>query len=302
MHLKPINCRGPFFAITECILLAGEKNVNECDMLKAMKEKEVSQERSEVEVAREYFQKEGIEMVLFDMDSTLVETTEGFKRYITEFGDWIRGKSGSSDRAEFIYEKFFSAYKGLREEFGVYPTISEVIADNLRKEYGLVKDEEYEVALMRLMKVYRDPFKECQGARKVVELVMASGIRTGVVTIAGEEWTQVKIREHFFGQFEGYYCVDALGKKDKWAWKRGLDKFGIQADEVMVVGDSWWSDVVPALQLGVNRVVWVNEDNEDYQDERVLEIRGIRELREVWLDGATPGNRTQDLLFTKQPL
>ena len=302
MHLKPINCRGPFFAITGCILLAGGKNVNEYGMLEAMKERENGRERFEVEKARGYFQREGIEMVLFDMDSTLVKTTEGFRESINEFCQWVKEESGSEDEAEEIQRKFLEIYGPLRAEFGVYPVISEVIAENVRRQYGLAEDERYEQAVKELMEIYRSPFEICGGAKEMVEVVFGSGVRTGVVTIADDEWTKIKMREYFFGKFEGQYCIDTMGKKDVAAWKKGLERFGVEAEKVMVVGDSWWGDIVPALELGVKKVVWINEKGEDHKDERVIEIRGIKELSKVWLDGATPGNRTQDLLFTKQPL
>ena len=48
------------------------------------------------------------------------------------------------------------------------------------------------------------------------------------------------------------------------------------------MGDSWKSDILPVLDLGVKKVVWVNAREEYREDERVIEIGGIGELGQVF--------------------
>lgn len=255
---------------------------------------------SEVERLKESLRGEGIEMVLFDMDDTLVETSEGFQRYRWGFSRWIAEESGLG--VEEVHERYVEAIRGLRGEFSVRPEVSGVTMEIARQWCGVKEGERYDRQVEKMMELYLDPFEECKGARETVDLVFKTGVRTGVVSIAGEEWTRRKIRKHFFGKFEDFYCVDPGGKKDVVGWSIAMDKFEVLPENVMVVGDSWKSDILPALELGVKKVVWINTRGEDYEDERVIEAGGIGELKEVLLNGATPGSRTQDLLFTKQPL
>ena len=234
---------------------------------------------SEVELAKEYLKSEGIEMVLFDMDSTLVKTSEGFQEHIGMFTDWI-AEEGDLEKEE-VYGRFMETIIGLKGGFSVKPEISRVTADIVRKWCGVEENEGYEEAVEKLMEMYMDPFEECEGASEVVDLVFKTGVRMGVVTLAGEEWTRRKMGKYFNGKFEGYYCVDTAGKKDMMAWERALNRFEVLPDKVMVVGDSWESDILPALELGVKKVIWINARGEDHKDERVIEIGGIKELKDI---------------------
>ena len=244
-----------------------------------MKDRERSR-LSEVERAKEYLKNEGIEMVLFDMDSTLVKTSEGFQKHIGVFAEWMAGESGL-ERKE-VHQRFMETIIGLRGEFSVKPEISRVTVETVRRWCGVEESEEFEEVVERLMEMYMDPFEKCDGASGVVDLIAKTGVRMGVVTLAGEAWTRRKIGKYFNGKFEGYYCVDTAGKKDMMAWHRGLGSFGVFPEDVMVVGDSWKSDILPVLDLGVKKVVWVNAREEHHEDERVIEIGGIGELGQVF--------------------
>ena len=244
--------------------------------------KEKGQEfQVEVERAKEYLKNEGIEMVLFDMDSTLVKTSEGFQKHIRIFTDWIAGESRLEK--EEVHGRFMEIMIGLKSELSVKPEISRVVADMVRRWCGVEENGKYEGAVEKLMEIYMDPFEECEGASEVVDLVARTGVRMGVVTIAGEEWTRRKIGKYFNGMFEGYYCIDPAGRKDTMAWERGLERFEVLPEKVMIVGDSWKSDVLPALELGVKKIVWVNVRGEKHEDKRVIEIGGVKELKEVLL-------------------
>ena len=233
----------------------------------------------EVERLSEYLGNGGIEMVLFDMDSTLVKTTEGFQESIWEFSGWIAEESGLE--VEEVHERYMEVIKGLRGEFSVRPEVSGATMEIVRMWCGVEESEKYDKEIGKMMKLYLDPFEECEGASEIVDLVFKTGVRTGVVTIAGEEWTRRKIRKHFFGKFEDFYCVDSAGKKDILAWNKGLSDLEVLPEKVMVIGDSWKSDIVPALELGVKKIVWINIRGEEHKDERVIEIGEIGELKDV---------------------
>lgn len=233
----------------------------------------------EVERAKEHLKSEGIEMVLFDMDSTLVKTMEGFQESIWEFSGWIAEESGLE--IEEVHERYMETIKGLRDEFSVRPEVSGVTMEIVRLWCGVKESKRHDEAVEKMMELYLDPFEECKGGSEIVDLVFKTGVRTGVVSIAGEEWTRRKIRKHFFGKFEHFYCIDPAGKKDTLAWNKGLGELGVLPEKVMVIGDSWKSDILPALELGVKKIVWVNGGGEKYGDEKVIEIGGIGELKDV---------------------
>ena len=233
----------------------------------------------EAERAGENLRREGIKMVFFDMDDTLVKTGEGFQKYIGEFSEWVAGESGLKRKE--VHRRYMETIMGLRGEFSVRPEISGATMEIVRRWCGVEEGREHDEATEKIMELYLDPFEECEGAREVVDLVFNAAVRMGVITLAGEEWTRRKIRKHFFGRFEGFYCVDTAGKKDRRAWESALDEFEVLPEEVMVVGDSWESDILPALDLGIKKVIWINARGEHYEDERVIEIGGIGELKDL---------------------
>ena len=254
----------------------------------------------EVERIGENLKSDGIKKIFFDMDSTLVKTAEGFQESIWEFSGWIAEEGGLE--MEEVNERYMETIVGLRGEFSVRPEISGATMEIVRRWCGVEESERYDEEVGKMMELYMDSFEECEGASEIVDLVFKTGVWMGVITLAGEEWTRRKIRKHFFGKFEDFYCVDPAGLKDTKAWKKGMNELNVLPENAMVIGDSWKSDIVPALELGVKKIVWINRKGEDHKDERVIEIGGIGELKEILLSGATPGTRTQDLLFTKQLL
>ena len=97
----------------------------------------------EVEMAKEYLKNEGIEMVLFDMDSTLVKTSEGFQESIWEFSEWIGERSGM--KVEEVHRRYMETIVSLRSEFSVRPEISGVTMELVRRWCGVEEGKGYEI-------------------------------------------------------------------------------------------------------------------------------------------------------------
>ena len=204
---------------------------------------------------------------------------KGFGRVFGRFSGWIAGESGLE--VEEVFERYKETIKGLGDEFSVRPEVSGATMEIVRMWCGVGESERYDKEVEKMMELYMNPFEECERASEMVDLVFKTGVRTGVVSIAGEEWTRRKIRKHFFGKFEDFYCVDPAGKKDTLAWNKGLSELEVLPEKVMVIGDSWKSDILPALELGVKKIVWINIRGEEHKDERVIEIGEIGELKSV---------------------
>lgn len=211
-----------------------------------------------VECLKRLFEKKGVEMVFFDMDSTLVKTFEAFDVKLWKYAEWMNGETGV-DREE-IRESLGEVLDGLIPELSVRPEKMAVAASMVARWYGidLSGANGFERELGELMDTYHDPVERCFGSREQLGILMMTGMRMGVVTHADEDWNRVKIRKNFPGLLNEQYCVDVAKSKDKKAWQGAGRYFGVDMSRVIVVGDSLQSDVIPALEAGVGGVVWVN--------------------------------------------
>jgi putative hydrolase of the HAD superfamily len=230
---------------------------------------------------REWFADRGIKHVLFDMDSTLVVTRDHFFNKMDEYCGFLEEKSGE-DRRE-IFDLFLTGIVSLRDEFQVHPVVVEVPARVMAKMHGVVEGPELEDEIDELMKIYEVAPKTFQGAVEQVRQVRDAGVDVFGVTQAGEEWT-LKKRADFIGLFKEWVCTRVDRPKDVLAWQKAMEKLGVRPDEVMVVGDSWKSDMEPVLEMGVKKVVWVkNGIRAENDDGRVIEIGSIADLVEELL-------------------
>ncbi|RAR05915.1 HAD-like protein [Stemphylium lycopersici] len=91
--------------------------------------------------------------------------------------------------------------------------------------------------------------------------------------------------------FERLITTNALGvAKTAGLWERAMRELGVGKGEVVVVGDSWERDVVPAWEAGM-RVVWFDEGAGDGVREvevgeggrKVFVISGLEKLRRIVL-------------------
>ena len=223
---------------------------------------------------KEWFASEGVKQVLFDMDSTLVETVDHYRVRMHKYCEFLSGECGREE-AE-LFDTLMGGIDALRGEFSVEPPVLGVPARVLAKMCG-VEGLELEKQVDELMKIYELSPEVSLGAVGQVRLVRDAGVETFVVTHADKEWTREKMRP-FWGLFKDYVCTPTNRPKNLQAWEDALEKLGVEPEEVMVVGDSWVSDVEPALELGVKKVVWIRNGALAKNDTRVIEIESIADL------------------------
>jgi HAD superfamily hydrolase (TIGR01549 family) len=71
-------------------------------------------------------------------------------------------------------------------------------------------------------------------------------------------------------------------KPDRKIFDEALARAGVRADEAVMLGDAWSTDIVGALGAGI-RAVWLNRDGVASPDSGVTEIRSLEPTDEVVL-------------------
>jgi FMN phosphatase YigB (HAD superfamily) len=108
-------------------------------------------------------------------------------------------------------------------------------------------------------------------------------------TLAGEDWTKVKIeymKEMCKIPDIPYYTTDIEYPKD---WKKPISdalKQGVALEEILVVGDSLNSDILPSIEQGVEHLIWI--DREERRDEAITSCPSVSKvmivdtLSDIW--------------------
>lgn len=107
-------------------------------------------------------------------------------------------------------------------------------------------------------------------------------------TLADQDWTQVKI-EQMKKMCEideiPFYTTDIEHLKD---WEKPVSdalNMGLSFQNILVIGDSLDSDILPARSLGVKNLIWIDRRNQ-YNTLEQLSIKQdlhvVKSLSEVW--------------------
>lgn len=246
----------------------------------------------EVRALREFCERRDIKAIMLDADDTIWETKRDlFDGPINQYGYTLAAlmdeetkvgheffKSGEFD-VDHYRETWRDMWIELRKEYEVNPASHFLNARLMAEWMGLDADSDtIQQAIEELrVGVYETVPTDIEGAWELVQMLKLAGVKVILVTHAQQEWTQLKL-QNWRGEFDKVISVSVDEPKD---WMEGLLETGVEAHQTMSMGDSWWSDVMPTVELGVGTVVWMNRWEQDYSDPRVIEITRPLDLIDV---------------------
>jgi len=197
-------------------------------------------------------------IILFDLDDTLLATNEVFVEKTEKFYDYISKKIPDLNKKE-LKESLEEANNRLYHRHAVHPGRWNLVIEELISIYGETKREHFTNGLSIIREIFASPVKVKTGVHMVLRELSEDGWRLGIVTHALPDWTELKIRsarlERYFERVE---LVDVNKHKTASAWSAAIRTFGVEPRQVVVVGDSIGSDIIPAYEAGVKELVWVD--------------------------------------------
>jgi HAD superfamily hydrolase (TIGR01549 family) len=211
-----------------------------------------------------------IKAVLFDLDDTLFDhrgCAQDALRTLQACHRCFR---------EMVFADLEGAHARLLEELHQEVMVGRVPLDDARKERfrrlfaaaGVTAGDD----LSRLAAVaYRDRYAEVRrampGAAELLQLVRARA-RVGVVSNNLLAEQEEKLRVCGLDRFIDALVVSeeiGVGKPDPAMFAVALDRLGCAAEEAVMVGDSWPSDIAGARAAGI-RAIWFNPRHEPAPD------------------------------------
>ncbi len=221
----------------------------------------------------------GVDGVFFDLDDTLIYTSEIFIQCMQEYAEEVAEKIGVGE------DRIMGALQPINDEehkkMGVNPKRWAVVVEKLAKEFEGSESEIVE-NLDMLMRIYSIVPRMREGAKVALEVLKKAKVKMVLVTHANVEWTNFKLDSlGLWNYFETVVIVDENGHKKSIDWKRGMDAMEIAPERCLVVGDSLSGDIKPGDELG-SRTIYMPSPWAVYREgevpERTVVINEIGEF------------------------
>ena len=216
-------------------------------------ERESSQILSNEEI-QEQFCRLGIKAVLFDLDDTLIFTTEIFRKYMQQYVEKVALETDLDLKTlnESLSRHNDESYKKL----GVNPAKWSNVVENMAKEFPGYENSIIE-NLEILMNIYIEEPRIRSGAKETLAAIRKAGIKIGIVTHANESWTWRKLAST--GLAESYDVIKIAnedGHKGVKDWETAMENLDVLPTECLVIGDSIGGDIIPSKSLGA-KAMWI---------------------------------------------
>lgn len=239
-----------------------------------------------------------IKLVIFDMGNTLLDfhggkSSDDEKDLIglKRLSGYINKNYNSYSTSEILklefldkwYEDFY-----IRESELVELDVTEYLNKAL-SNYNIFIDEEKS---LELMKVFYSPYKEevivNNNALELLKAIKRKNINIGVISncILQDEIYIDIFRENGLDEYIDNYVFSYSNKHRKpkaILFNKMVDKFNVQAGEVLVIGDNLKADIKPANELGF-KAIWYNQKkkNLDIDVNFCMEIGNFNEIISIF--------------------
>jgi putative hydrolase of the HAD superfamily len=195
------------------------------------------------------------EVVLFDFDDTLIDTNLVFRNQVAAFFDFAASNIPNLDTSGF--ERRFRELENIAFDLiGVSDSHWHYIIDALVQEHG----DSIQNGVTIFDEIYTSVPNIFDGVKETLEVCRSAGLRIGLVTHAGSDWTKLKIEGHGLQDyFEEVISIDPKIYKHKGSehWRDAIQIFNVDPKHTLVVGDSLNGDVNAARNAGVQKLVWI---------------------------------------------
>lgn len=228
-----------------------------------------------------------IKAVLFDLDDTIIDHKNSSQKGLEQLRERV------SVFNMLPRHEFEEVYQTLLEHFHQYVLSGEYTIEQARYERfkALFKHVNYEATNHEIEEVkalygatYRQEERLIPGIMDLIQAIRDKGLQIGVVTNNTSEQQYAKLQRHNLeSMFDAIVISEEVGiaKPDPQIFEFALNKLHRQVHDVVMLGDSWDSDVVGATSIGM-KAVWLNRYNKSAPtNELIREITAYIPLDKV---------------------
>ena len=222
-----------------------------------------------------------IKAIVFDADDTLWDCQSHFEavelRYCQLLTEWCDAEEAAT--ALFNTERGNMPLLG----YGSKAFTISVIESALQMSKGKISQASLEELIQMGKQLLLMP---CTPLPGVIEtLSKLQGYKLVLLTKGELQEQENKIKrsglEHYFSH------IEIVSNKDESTFRQLSDKLGIAAERMLSVGNSFKSDIAPALSVGYHaihipfHVVWELEQTDEFEHEKLRRIERFEEIERI---------------------
>ncbi len=222
-------------------------------------------------------------IIFFDADDTLWENEGYFRNAEKEFAALLHHEADAASVQQLLWTRQegnlpIFGYGSKTYMLGMLDTAVELCGGNLSEEiYFGIKRIITDLAYHR--------FEMIDGVEKVLGQIRDMGYELAVATKGDLTEQLSKYRKSGLSRF--FHHIEVLENKDRQNYLELCQKFDIRPEDLIMVGNSVKSDIVPVIEIGgraihvPHEMVWAHEFAEMPKSDRVFEVETIADVPEI---------------------
>lgn len=220
-------------------------------------------------------------VIAFDADDTLWDCQSWFDSVEERCAELLKPWATRKEVSEGL---FATEHRNLSlTGYGTKAFTLSLIENAVRISHGEISGDD----VMRLInmgkELLRFPTTPLPGVQETLEALVQRRRYRLVVFTKGETMDQEdKLRR---SGLEQYFCrLETVSNKTVTEYRQLCENLDVAPEETLMVGNSFRSDIAPALQAGAwaayipYHVVWALEQSEEFPHERLYKMQQFREL------------------------
>lgn len=217
--------------------------------------------------------------IFIDADDTLWENEKFFRAAEAQFAELLADYTSPEGVQELLWQKQednipLFGYGSKTYMIGMTDAAIELCGGNLPEHIYLgIKKIITELA-----------FHEFEIIDGVKETLEALGQHYTLVVATKGDLTEQMNKFRVSGLAEYFHHCEVMENKDEKNWLEVAAKHNLRPEEILMIGNSVKSDIAPVVSLGgwaihtPHEVVWVHEMMDMPENDRIIEVKNIREI------------------------
>lgn len=207
--------------------------------------------------------REDIQGIMFDVDNTLVVTDKYFSDITYYLGMDIAEQIEISKSSEVIAQELGNKIGEIYRRNKYHPILMDELCKEALKEYLSIENvsEDIQSVLDYWLKdFYLESPALNEGTVPLLKEIRRCQRKIGLHSHAQDEWTRIKagVISEGLGESIPYFFTDISLNKDKDRWIQSCEIIDTPIENVLVVGDNLYADIVPAIEAGCKHLIWID--------------------------------------------
>ena len=229
---------------------------------------------------------DGLKVVAFDADDTLWENEPLFRHAERIVADSLSEYGSFEHISDELYKVEFKNMEDYG--FGAKAYTLSMIENAVNLSGGKITGEQVRFIIESGRSILHNPATPLPGVAGTLGRLQAEGGFRLVMLTKGDLLDQEhKIARSGLGKYFSH--IEIVSNKSQKEYLVLCDKMGITPDRLLMVGNSFKSDIEPVLQLGgwgvhiPYRILWKLEHTEEYDHPRLFKAGTFSDLLEILL-------------------